>query len=122
MNLKTLENLDEVWVNSWKEKHYDKFGEKVIEEREIKIIDDIPSRFVKFDELKSEAIKDIKFLRLWKSQGGIKLLPWITTTDFENTGLNAIVEYIKWKNNLTDEDLMTNEEKNAREHGERGNN
>ena len=69
MNLKTLENLDEVWVNSWKEKHYDKFGEKVIEEREIKIIDDIPSRFVKFDELKSEAIKDIKFLRLWKSQG-----------------------------------------------------
>ena len=30
--------------------------------------------------------------------------------------------YIRWANNLEDEDLMTNEEINAKEHGEIGNN
>ena len=32
------------------------------------------------------------------------------------------IEYIKWKLNITEEELMTNEEINAREHGEKNNN
>ena len=60
---------------------------------------------VDLEELKEEAIKDIKYLRAWKNQGILKLLPWITTTDMNNTGLNAIINYIKWKFNITEEDL-----------------
>ena len=74
----------------------------------LKDIDGHPTEWghlVERNDLKQEAIKDIKYLRAWKEQGTIKLLPWITTTDFENTGLNAIIEYIKWKFNITEEDL-----------------
>lgn len=60
--------------------------------------------WVKVKELKQEAIKDYKYLRHWKEQGPIKLLPWITTLD-DNLGLDAIMGYIKWKFNITEEDL-----------------
>ncbi len=60
---------------------------------------------VEIKKAKQEAIKDIKFLRHMKEAGFIKLLPWMTTTDPQNTGLNAIINYIMWKFNITEEDL-----------------
>lgn len=89
---------------------------EVYEEKpELKTLKDMESRDVvlgkpyewtiRESEMKAEAIKEIKYLRVWKGQGAIKLLPWITTTDFGNTGLNAIIEYLKWKNNFSEEDL-----------------
>ena len=103
--LKTLKDFTNIQTNKWNEIHYDKWGEKVLNEKEIIIIDDIPSRFVNFEELREEAIKHIKYLRHMKEFQPIKLLPWITTTDPNNTGLNAIINYIMWANNITEEDL-----------------
>lgn len=53
--------------------------------------------------LKAEAVKDYKY--------------YVEVCEDDN-----VADYIKWKNNLTEEDLMTNEEINSREHGEIGNN
>ena len=81
-------------------------------------------------DLKQEAIKDIKRLQqigtTIQYEEYKKLSPlfqsFYESDDDAVWSCDNLIEYIKWKNNITEEDLMTNEEINAREHGERGNN
>lgn len=91
--LKTLKDFDEVWTNKWNEKHYDKFGEKVIDTKEITIMDDTPSRFVKFDEIKQEAIK-------WVKQHSNIKPNWAKETN---------EEFFKGFFNITEDDINTAE-------------
>lgn len=85
--------------------------------KDIKEIKNCPkllaSHFEKGKEIELEVWKEGKIIRV-KGKEAIRIMKLNSFLDVGN--------YIKWKNNLTEEDLMTNEEINAREHGERGNN
>lgn len=96
--LKTLKDLDEVYTNEWNEKHYDKFGEKVLDTKEIKIIDDRSSRFVKFEELKKEAIKWVKSDKVIACPEVAGDLPVWKIKEIQNV-------VVKYRNNITEEDL-----------------
>ena len=55
--------------------------------------------FEAFRELKEEAIKDIKEFEKQKTS------EWTFLFNPTKEEIDAIIQYIKWKNNLTEEDL-----------------
>ncbi len=54
------------------------------------------------EELKAEAVKDINSIKKETDEFGEH--EWIKLSD--GTIINSIFDYIKWKNNLTEEDLQ----------------
>ena len=68
---------------------------------------DFVELWVKVDELKHEAIKEIKVLKnlgksnedlLWENITGKKIV-------YSKTSVKTVIKYIKWKFNITKEDL-----------------
>ena len=54
------------------------------------------------DELKQEAIKDIKLFRAMKDSTGFQVK---MAFDYKITDIKGVIGYIKWKFNITEEDL-----------------
>ena len=95
--------------------------------------EDIKLNAILVQDLKQEAIKDIKFLRKHHNKEYRECCPKEIEKYFEYScmacsegcgmcGVEILEKYIMWKNSITEEDLMTNEQINNRENGEIGNN
>ncbi len=103
----------ELWtqsINMLKATDWEIYEEKV-ELKTLKDIDWYGDSKMLQEILKQEAVKEIK--SNFPTEQMPKELRGLTQDQ-----KNAIKDYIKWKNNLTEEDLMTNEQINTREHGE----
>ena len=90
-------------------------------------------KFINVEILKKEAIKIHKrlekvpygknFCLICGKENKGQYCPKHDRTLHSETGdISAIQTFLEWWLNITEEDLMTNEEINAREHGEKGNN
>ena len=104
MKLKTLKDLYHAYpIYS----HVDKAIELVGNPSEDTIKDYEDVALIDEKEIKKEAIKDIRAIQMLQSDVGNELWSEITGSECEYSGKgkSAIINYIRWKNNITEEDL-----------------